>query len=107
MRLCSAGRSRLPGKQVRRGLFILLPKIQKVLKVVQGCSKVPLTRKYYDDNMQKKLLMLLGFHACWGLLLALSISNYGLGVSTDATAYMFTGMNWVRGNGLVDFSGGA
>ena len=55
--------------------------------------------------MRNKLLMLLGFHACWGVLLALSISNYGLGVSTDATAYMFTGMNWVRGNGLVDFSG--
>lgn len=57
--------------------------------------------------MRNKLLMLLGFHACWGVLLALSISNYGLGVSTDATAYMFTGMNWVHGNGLVDFSGGA
>ncbi|MBN8655946.1 MAG: glycosyltransferase family 39 protein [Anaerolineae bacterium] len=56
--------------------------------------------------MRNKLLILLGFHACWGLLLALSISNYGLGVSTDATSYMFTGMNWILGNGLVDFSGG-
>jgi hypothetical protein len=57
--------------------------------------------------MRNKLLILLGFHACWGLVLALSISKYGLGVSTDATAYMFTGMNWILGNELVDFSGGA
>ena len=55
--------------------------------------------------MCKKLLVLLGFHTCWALVLALSISKYGLGVSTDATSYMFTGMNWMRGNGLVDFSG--
>lgn len=55
--------------------------------------------------MRKKLLILLGFHACWGIVLALSISKYGLGVSTDATAYMFTGVHWVRGNGLIDFSG--
>ena len=57
--------------------------------------------------MRNKLLMLLGFHACWGFVLALSISKYGLGVSTDATSYMFAGMNWILGNGLVDFSGGA
>lgn len=56
--------------------------------------------------MRNKLFVLLGFHACWGLVLALSISKYGLGVSTDSTAYMFTGINWVAGNGLVDFSGG-
>ena len=56
--------------------------------------------------MRNKLLILLGFHACWGLVLALSISKYGLGVSTDATAYMFTGVNWIDGNGLIDFSGG-
>ena len=55
--------------------------------------------------MRNKLFVLLGFHACWGILLALSISNYGLGVSTDATSYMFTGVNWVRGEGLIDFSG--
>ena len=56
--------------------------------------------------MRNKLLILLVFHACWGLMLALSISKYGLGVSTDATAYMFAGASWVEGNGLVDFSGG-
>lgn len=57
--------------------------------------------------MRKKLLVLLGFHACWGVVLALSISKYGLGVSTDATAYMFVGVNWIRGDGLIDFSGGS
>lgn len=56
--------------------------------------------------MRNKLLILLAFYACWGIVLALSISKYGLGVSTDATAYMFTGANWIHGNGLIDFSGG-
>jgi hypothetical protein len=55
--------------------------------------------------MRNRLFLLLGFHACWGGVLALSISKYGLGVSTDATSYMFTGINWIRGNGLIDFSG--
>lgn len=45
------------------------------------------------------------FHACWGIALGLSISKYGLGVSTDATAYMFAGVNWIEGRGLIDFSG--
>ncbi len=53
----------------------------------------------------RKLMILLIFHACWGIALWLSISKYGLGVSTDSTAYMFTGVNWIEGNGLVDYSG--
>ncbi len=53
----------------------------------------------------RKLTILLVFHVCWGIALWLSISKYGLGVSTDSTAYMFTGVNWIQGNGLVDYSG--
>jgi hypothetical protein len=45
------------------------------------------------------------FHACWGIALGLSISKYGLGVSTDAASYLFAGVNWIEGRGLVDFSG--
>ena len=55
--------------------------------------------------MQRKLAVLLLFHTCWGIVLGLSISKYGLGVSTDATSYMFAGANWAEGRGLVDFSG--
>src|SRR6266511_401581 len=57
--------------------------------------------------MQRKLAVLLLFHTCWGMVLGLSISKYGLGVSTDATSYLFAGVNWVEGHGLVDFSGAA
>lgn len=53
----------------------------------------------------RKLTILLIFHTCWGIALWLSISKYGLGVSTDSTSYMFTGINWIEGRGLVDFSG--
>ena len=53
----------------------------------------------------RKLTILLIFHTCWGIVLWLSISKYGLGVSTDSTAYMFTGVNWIQGNGLIDYSG--
>lgn len=45
------------------------------------------------------------FHACWAIALALSISKYGLGVSSDSTAYMFAGVNWIQGNGLIDYMG--
>ena len=53
----------------------------------------------------RKLAMLLFFYAVWGVALWLSISKYGLGVSTDSTSYLFSGANWAAGNGLVDHSG--
>jgi hypothetical protein len=43
------------------------------------------------------------FHACWAIALALSISKYGLGVSTDSVSYMFAGVNWINGDGLMDY----
>ncbi len=55
----------------------------------------------------RKLTVLLVFHAVWGVALWLSISKYGLGVSTDSTSYLFSGANWAAGNGLVDYSGAA
>jgi len=54
---------------------------------------------------KRKLTILLVFHACWGIALWLSISKYGLGVSSDSTAYMFAGVNWIEGKGLIDYSG--
>lgn len=53
----------------------------------------------------RKMIVLLIFHAVWGIALWLSISKYGLGVSTDSTSYLFSGANWIQGNGLVDYSG--
>jgi hypothetical protein len=35
----------------------------------------------------------------------LSISKYGLGISTDSVHYLFAGLNLSRGNGLVSFDG--
>ncbi|MBL8050505.1 MAG: hypothetical protein JNM46_04730 [Anaerolineales bacterium] len=55
--------------------------------------------------MQKKLRTLLALHAIWGVILALSISKYGLGASSDALAYMFSGTNWIKGNGLIEYTG--
>ena len=55
----------------------------------------------------RKLTVLLIFHIVWGVALWLSISKYGLGVSTDSTSYLFSGANWAEGNGLVDYSGAA
>ncbi len=53
----------------------------------------------------RKLTVLLIFYAAWGVALWLSISKYGLGVSTDSTSYLFSGANWAEGKGLVDYSG--
>jgi len=53
----------------------------------------------------RKVIILLIFHIGWGFALWLSISKYGLGVSTDATSYMTTGVNWINGQGLIDYSG--
>lgn len=55
--------------------------------------------------MPKKLFILMSLHIVWGIILALSISKYGLGASSDALAYMFSGMNWIKGNGLVEYTG--
>ncbi|MBI5842401.1 MAG: hypothetical protein HZB19_20120 [Chloroflexi bacterium] len=55
--------------------------------------------------MQKKLIVMILFHLCWGIALGLSISKYGLGVSTDATSYMFAGVNLADGRGLIGFDG--
>ncbi len=55
----------------------------------------------------RKLTVLLVFHAVWGVALWLSISKYGLGVSTDSTSYLFSGASWAAGKGLVDYSGAA
>ncbi len=57
--------------------------------------------------MSRRLVALLIFYAVWGVALGLSISKYGLGVSTDSAAYLFSGANWADGNGLVDYSGEA
>lgn len=47
----------------------------------------------------------IGLHLAWGFALAQSISKYGLGVSTDATHYMFAGLNLAAGRGLTLFGG--
>lgn len=79
--------------------------LSKNLREFELCSKVLLTYIQYNGCMRNKLLLLLVFHVGWGVMLALSISKYGLGVSTDATSYMFTGINWINGDGLIDYSG--
>lgn len=53
----------------------------------------------------QKLIVLLCFHAAWGIVLGMSISKYGLGVSSDSVYYMSSATNFVQGNGLIDFSG--
>lgn len=54
---------------------------------------------------KRKLGVLMIFHLAWGLVLGWSIATYGLGVSTDATIYMFAAGNWLEGRGLVSFDG--
>lgn len=53
----------------------------------------------------RKLAALLLFHAAWGFVLWLSISKYGLGVSTDSVDYLFAGKNLAAGKGLVSYDG--
>lgn len=55
----------------------------------------------------KKLAALLLFHALWGAVLGVSISNYGLGISTDASAYLFAAENLSQGQGLRIYDGSA
>lgn len=54
---------------------------------------------------KRKLFLLMAFHALWGLVLWLSISKYGLGISTDSVHYLFAGLNLSRGDGPVSFDG--
>lgn len=54
---------------------------------------------------KQKLVALLAFHFAWMFVLWLSISKYGLGVSTDSVDYMFAGVNLVEGRGLVSYDG--
>jgi hypothetical protein len=56
-------------------------------------------------NYRRKLIALLTFHLAWAFVLWLSISKYGLGVSTDSTAYMFAGVNLAEGRGLTSYDG--
>lgn len=44
-------------------------------------------------------------HMLWGLALYLSISKYGLGISTDSTHLLFAALNLSRGQGLYSFDG--
>jgi hypothetical protein len=56
-------------------------------------------------NYRRNLAVLLVFHAAWAFVLWLSISKYGLGVSSDSVDYMFAGVNLVEGRGLVSYDG--
>ncbi len=56
-------------------------------------------------NYRRKLFALLAFHFAWAFVLWLSISKYGLGVSSDSVDYMFAGVNLVEGKGLVSYDG--
>ena len=56
---------------------------------------------------RRKLGALMFFHFAWAFVLWLSISKYGLGVSTDSVEYMFTGQNLAQGNGLISYDNSA
>ena len=56
-------------------------------------------------NYRRNLAALLAFHTAWAFVLWLSISKYGLGVSSDSVDYMFTGVNLVEGRGLISYDG--
>lgn len=48
----------------------------------------------------------MAFHIVWGLFLWLSISKYGLGISTDSVHLLFGSWNLAEGKGLFSFDGG-
>jgi hypothetical protein len=52
-----------------------------------------------------KLALLMTFHLLWGVVLWVSISKFGMGVSTDSMQYMFTGLNLSQGRGFITFDG--
>lgn len=53
----------------------------------------------------RKLALLMAFHMLWGFALWFSISKYGLGISTDSVHFLFGGLNFSAGKGLVSFDG--
>jgi hypothetical protein len=56
-------------------------------------------------NYRHKLAALLVFHVAWAFVFWLSISKYGLGVSSDSVDYMFAGVNLIEGKGLISYDG--
>lgn len=56
-------------------------------------------------TQERKLVVLMTFHMLWGLVLWFSISNYGLGISTDSTHLLFAALNLSHGRGLFSFDG--
>ncbi len=56
-------------------------------------------------TQKSKLVVLMTFHALWGLALWFSISKYGLGISTDSVHLLFGGLNLAEGRGLYSFDG--
>jgi len=56
-------------------------------------------------TQKSNLVVLMTFHALWGLALWFSISKYGLGISTDSVHLLFGGLNLAEGRGLYSFDG--
>ena len=56
-------------------------------------------------NDKQKLAVSMAFHLMWGAVLWLSISKYGLGISTDSVHLLFGGLNLAEGRGLFSFDG--
>ncbi|MBI3739287.1 MAG: hypothetical protein HY258_09610, partial [Chloroflexi bacterium] len=56
-------------------------------------------------NDKQKIAVSMAFHLMWGAVLWLSISKYGLGISTDSVHLLFGGLNLAEGRGLFSFDG--
>jgi hypothetical protein len=54
---------------------------------------------------KRGLTLLMVFHTLWGLVLWLSISKYGPGISTDSVHLLFGALNLSEGRGLASFDG--
>ncbi len=54
---------------------------------------------------RRKLAALMFLHLLWGTVLWLSISNLGLGLSTDSVPLLFAGSNLAAGRALLSFDG--
>ncbi len=54
---------------------------------------------------RNKLAALMICHLLWGSVLWFSISNLGLGLSTDSVHLLFSGTNLAEGRGLISFDG--
>jgi len=57
------------------------------------------------ENHKSRMLMLLGTHLIWGLILWWSVSTYGLGTSRDSVEYLFTSLSITKGEGFISFLG--